>query len=72
MQKLKRCKRRGCPHVAFYAGYCRQCVNPLIDQPQQPLRYWPPFMEHSNGAAGGDEEVEGRITPCSLQGPGSD
>ena len=39
MQKFKRCKRRGCPHVAFYAGYCRQCMNPLIEQP---VRYWPP------------------------------
>ena len=42
MSKLKRCRVRGCPHVAFYQGYCRQCLNPLIDQAQsKPLRFKP-------------------------------
>ena len=56
MSKLKRCRVRGCPHVAFYQGYCRQCLNPLIDQAQpKPLRYWPPLgMEQ---ATDGPEET---------------
>ena len=45
--KRKRCRTKGCPHVAFYNGMCRRCLAPLMADPKEPLRYWPPFMEQA-------------------------
>ena len=56
MQKLKRCKRRGCQLPAFYQGLCRRCLAPLMADPKEPLRYWPPFMEQATAVP--DEKRE--------------
>lgn len=56
--KPKRCKTKNCKHLAFYAGYCKDCLAPGLG-PVEPIRYWPPV---------GREQAKGRITRSCLWG----
>ena len=58
--KPAKCRTKGCKNIAQYAGYCRQCLNPLLGvQPDKPLRYWPPAARET-ATVQPDETREGR------------